>query len=224
MPNESLRTSPNGLELITQFEGLRLQSYYCPAGKLTIGVGHVILASENIPKEITRQQAMDLLAKDVERFERGVRKNIRVTLNQNQFDALVSFTFNVGEGGLVDTNVARAVNDGRFADVPSALNAWTRAKVGSKMEILPGLVRRRAAEGELFARPTGDFAPWTRETLRQAQTVLARLGMYRLPVDGLWGPGTAAGVAEFAKRSGVSAGPSPSVGVPRDFLETLIGR
>lgn len=233
--NDAIKTSPAGLELITQFEGLRLDSYYCPAGKLTIGVGHVILPSETIPKTITKAQAMELLAKDVQRFEAGVRKNVRVPLTQPQFDALVSFTFNVGEGGLVDTNVARAVNDRRFADVPAALLAWTRARVNGKMEILPGLVRRRAAEGEMFSRladtpamvPVAaspkDFIPWTRDALRQAQTALARLGMYRLTVDGLWGPGTAGAVAEFAKRSGISAGASPAIGVPREFLDTLLG-
>lgn len=154
MANESRTTSPVGLDLITRWEGLKLDLYYCPAGKPTIGVGHVVVPGENLTK-ITREQAMEILAKDVARFERALRKHTTVELNSNQFDALVCFLFNVGEGGIIGTGVQAAVNTQRFQDVPAALAKWNR--VNGKPH--PGLINRRKSEGELFVRPVEEPAP-----------------------------------------------------------------
>lgn len=223
--NENLKTSQPGLELITKWESCVLTPYVCPAGKLTVGVGHVVMPGEDFSKGITKEQAMELLRKDVGRFEKGVYRNITVELNQNQFDALVCFTFNVGEGGLVNTGVQRAVNASNFGDVPAALEQWAKARVNGVLKVLPGLLARRKSEGELFMRPLGWVAPamvpWTKASLTEAQTKLQRLGLYTSKIDGLWGPGTEQAIRAFANRSFTSAGKNPKAGVPQGFLDAL---
>lgn len=225
--NENLKTNQAGLDLIAKWEGCILKQYICPAGKPTIGYGHVVLPGESFPATITKEQAMDLLRKDVERFEKGVYRNVKVPLNENQFAALVSFTFNVGEGGLVKTNVGNAVNEGRFGQVPEALLAWSKARVNGEMKTLPGLYNRRKSEGELFLKPAEGtdpaqvFVGWTKDGLAVAQRKLQSLGLYLIKVDGIWGPATAKAVAAFAEKSGVSAGPTPQAGVPQGYLDAL---
>ena len=225
--NENLKTNQAGLDLIAKWEGCVLKQYICPAGKPTIGYGHVVLPGESFPATITKEQAMDLLRKDVERFEQGVYRNVTVPLNENQFAALVSFTFNVGEGGLVNTNVGNAVNAGQFDQVPGALLAWSKARVKGVLQTLPGLHNRRKSEGELFVRPVVGsdpaqaFVTWTKDRLIVAQRKLQALGLYTIKVDGIWGPSTAKAVDDFAAQSGVSAGPTPQVGVPQGYLDAL---
>jgi lysozyme len=231
--NENLKTNQAGLDLIAKWEGLRLQQYICPAGKPTIGYGHVVLPGESFAKGITKEQAMDLLTKDVERFEQGVRRNVKVPLNENQFAALVCFTFNVGEGGLSPkTRVATLLNAGQFDQVPGALLEWSKARINGQLQTMTGLFRRRQSEGELFAKPCADaplgdpalvFVAWSKESLAQAQTKLQALGLYRVKVDGLWGPSTASAIAAFAEQAGVSAGTNPKAGVPQGFLDALNG-
>jgi len=142
------RIGKNGMDLIKRFEGLSLEPYRCSAGVLTIGYGstgpHVKLG-----QTITRAQAEMLLKLDLLRFEAAIARLVTVPLNQNQADALVSFAFNVGIGALEKSTLLKKLNDGDYNAVPSQLQRWNKA--GGK--VLPGLVRRRLAEGELFARP-----------------------------------------------------------------------
>ncbi len=228
--NENLKISQAGIDLITKWEGCILHQYICPAGKPTIGVGHVVLPGETFPAKITKEFAEELLAKDVERFERAIYKHITVCLNQHQFDALVSFTFNVGPGGIINTNVSRAVNEGRFNDVPGALEAWSRARVNGQMVVLKGLLNRRKSEGQLFVKPYDGalvcepppvIVPWTKDGLRAAQTRLAALGLYTKKIDGIWGPGTSSAIQTFARDSGESPGGRPEQGVTQAFLDEL---
>lgn len=138
-----MKTSVNGLNLIKTFEGCRLTAYKCPAGIWTIGVGHTGGIKQGMT--ITQAQADEYLRKDVERFEKAV--NVYVTklgLNQNQFDALVSFTFNGGEGML--QTLCKNRNAKQIADALLLYN-----KGGGK--VLPGLVKRREAERALFIKP-----------------------------------------------------------------------
>ena len=143
-----MKTGAEGLALIKAFEGLGLTAYLCPAGVATIGYGstgpHVKLGHT-----ITRTQAELLLKLDLLRFESAIARLVTVPLNQNQADALISFAFNVGIGALEKSTLLRKLNDGDYNAVPSQLQRWNKA--GGK--VLPGLVRRRLAEGELFARP-----------------------------------------------------------------------
>ncbi len=224
----NMKTSPNGLALITRWEGLKLNRYICPAGKPTIGVGHVILPSENIPDVITEKMAMELLSKDVERFERAVNRSITIELNQNQFDALVSFVFNVGEGGLRNTGVQRAVNEKRFSDVPKRLKDWSKAKVNGVSTVLQGLLNRRISEGELFMRPMdqkenlASYVSFTKDLLIQIQTNLSKIGFYTKKIDGLYGPGTKNAIESFASNNSITYKVDPSEGIRKDILDLIV--
>jgi lysozyme len=140
-----MKISPKGLAVIKQFEGLRLTAYKCPAGVLTIGYGSTG-AHVKPGMIITEQEAERLLLGDISRFEVGVQEVIKKTLTQGQFDALVSFSFNVGLGALRESTLAAKLKAG---DVVGAANEFARwNKAGGK--VLPGLVKRREAERALF--------------------------------------------------------------------------
>lgn len=142
-----MKTSPTGLALIQRFEGFSPVPYRCPAGLLTIGYGHVITAREkNSLERIEAVQAEALLAADVVVAEHALARFIRTSLSQNQFDALVSFTFNLGAGALQRSTLRRVVNRGEHEAVPHELMRWVWGG-GRK---LPGLARRRAAEAALY--------------------------------------------------------------------------
>jgi lysozyme len=132
-------TSAQGLQFIMDQEGVVLHPYQDQAGYATIGVGHLIKDGEDFPDYITREQAMELLAADVRRFERAVN-DYNLNLTQNQFDVLVSFSFNAGEGAL-----EQLLSHG-LDDVPNQLPRWTHA--GGR--VITALVNRRAAEVELW--------------------------------------------------------------------------
>lgn len=146
-----MRTSRRGLALIEEFEGFAAMPYHCPAGLLTVGYGHVIRPGEaaDYPWSITR--ARTVLAVDVQVAEAAVRRLIHVRLGQGQFDALVSFTFNLGAGRLQMATLRQVVNRGEHAAVPAQLARWVYA--GGR--VLPGLVRRRAAEIKLYQSDMG---------------------------------------------------------------------
>lgn len=142
-----MKTSSTGRALIRQFEGDQLKAYLCPAGALTIGVGHT--GSDVEPGQtITQAQSDALLAKDLEKFEAAVSRLVRVPLTQNQFDALVSFAFNLGAGALQSSTLLKKLNKGDYQGAGAEFGKWVKA--GGKT--LTGLVRRRAAEAALFAR------------------------------------------------------------------------
>lgn len=145
-----MRVTQEGLDLIRRFEGFRGEAYRDAVGVWTIGYGHTTMAG---PPRVTpglrlsREEAAAILARDVEKFSVGVRQAVTVPLNEAQFSALVSFAYNVGLGALRSSSVLKAVNAGDFAAVPQRLALWVKA--GGRA--LPGLVKRRAAEGALFS-------------------------------------------------------------------------
>jgi GH24 family phage-related lysozyme (muramidase) len=144
-----MKTSSKGISLIKAHEGLRLHAYLCPAGVWTIGYGHTSAAGEpTVVKgmRITNAEADSILRRDLAAFERGVARRVKVGLTQNQFDALVSFAFNVGLGAFERSTLLRKLNAGRYGDVPAELMKWTR---GGGRE-LPGLVNRRRDEAGLW--------------------------------------------------------------------------
>lgn len=154
--NENLFTSTNGLNFIAKWEGCILHVYKDIAGLPTIGVGHLIKPGENF-STITKDEALQLLAKDVSKCEAAIKNYIKIELNQNQFDALVSFSFNCGTGVLQNSGVAKAVNAGNFALVPIRLLDWCKYSVfenGVKvLKTNTGLFNRRKSEGELWSKP-----------------------------------------------------------------------
>jgi lysozyme len=144
-----MRMSDEGLALIKRFEGLRLVAYRDAVGVWTIGYGHTSMAGEPIVKpdlRISSDEADSILARDVDAFARGVRNLVTVNISDAQFSALVSFAYNVGLGAFKRSSVLAAVNAQQFDAVPRRLNLWSKA--GGR--ILPGLVKRRAAEAALF--------------------------------------------------------------------------
>lgn len=135
------------VELIKGFEGFSAKAYICPAGKPTIGYGH----TGNVRPEdtITKEEAEKLLAKDLEKFESGVKKLVKVPLNDNQFAALVSFAYNVGLGNFDTSTLLKQLNEGHYDLAADQFLRWTKG--GGKE--LPGLVKRRAAERAVFLTP-----------------------------------------------------------------------
>ncbi|SEE14291.1 lysozyme [Pseudomonas coleopterorum] len=142
-----MKTSSKGIALIKSAEGLRLKAYPDPGtGGLpwTIGYGSTSGVTRNMV--ITGAQAEEMLAEDLVRFECIVERAVRVPLNQGQFDALVSFTYNVGEGNFTKSTLLRKLNAGDTAGAAGQFSRWVHA--GGK--VLPGLVKRRAAERAMF--------------------------------------------------------------------------
>lgn len=147
-----MRTSKLGVNFIKRFEQLRLEPYKCSAGWWTIGYGHAISKTEKPSWEIDESQANKMLGMDLATSERAISRLIRVPLMQNQFDALVSFTFNLGSGALQRSTLRMKLNRGEFEDVPEEFLKWNKA--GGR--ILKGLTRRRLAEATIFMKGTNN--------------------------------------------------------------------
>lgn len=155
-------TSEEGIKLIKHFEGCHYHPYLCPALLWTVGYGHVLYPEQNrLPlaqrktfplhklhnRKWTQKEVDDLLRHDLQRFERGIHRLLpTVPLKQNQFDALVSFAFNLGLGTLQRSTVRSALLRGDEETAIDTLLLYRRA--GGK--ILKGLERRRAMEAQLF--------------------------------------------------------------------------
>lgn len=145
-----MKTSSAGLALIREHEGFSATPYICPGGKLTIGYGHVILPGEEYYGEIPRAEAETLLRQDVFLAEASVNRLVTVPLTQGQFDALVSFTFNLGAGALARSTLRRVLNEGDYPAAAAEFARWVWGGEAGQKAILPGLVRRRAAERAMF--------------------------------------------------------------------------
>ncbi len=133
--------------MIKCFEGLRAQVYLDTAGKPTIGYGHLLKSGESFPEGITEPEAERLLQHDIEVAERAVSRLIIVPLTDHQFDAIVSFTFNLGSAALQRSTLRRKINAGLNDEVPLELMRWIWAG-GRRCQ---GLMKRRKAEGEWYA-------------------------------------------------------------------------
>ena len=143
-----MNISQNGIELIKKFEGCRLEAYKCPAGILTIGYGQT--GSEvHLGQKITQEQAEKYLKQDITIHSNNVSRLVKAPLNQNQFDALVSFEYNVGYGNFASSTMLILLNQKKFTEAAAQFGRWVYAN----KKILQGLVKRRAAEKELFVKP-----------------------------------------------------------------------
>lgn len=147
-PTHGQSVSDVGLRLIEMFEGLSLDPYNDPVGHCTVGYGHLLHHGNcnGSERTISHDEARDLLRGDAGLAGSAVTNGITVDLSQAQFDALVSFVFNVGAGNFADSTLRRLLNQGSYDEVPTQLNRWVHAEGG----VLPGLVRRRDVEGRLF--------------------------------------------------------------------------
>ena len=211
--NDAMSTSKNGLEFISKWEGCILKPYKDIAGLRTIGVGHLIKPGENFPDgvEITKEKALEILANDVKLCEDSIKVRIKVPLNQNQFDALVSFGFNCGTGVYTISDACKALNEGKYEEFSQRILVWSKAKINGVLQINQGLYNRRKSEGELFSRSIDGkkvepvkMVNWTKESLVEAQTILTKLGLYAAKIDGLWGPSTSAALVKFAESKNVN--------------------
>ena len=110
--------SANGLKKLMEWEDVVLHRYRDAAGLWTIGCGHLIQPGEDFSKGLTTEQVLDLLADDLTRFEAAVNSKVTVELTQNQYDALVSFAFNVGVGAFQKSTLLKKLNQGLYSEVP----------------------------------------------------------------------------------------------------------
>lgn len=150
------KTSQTGIDLIKRFEGFVPTPYVCEGGKLTVGYGHVILPHEKDRlKHVTKEQAEAILRDDVVIAEDAVNRLVTVPITQGTFDALVSFTFNLGAGALQRSTLLELLNQKNYAAADKQLPRWVFA--GGKK--LRGLERRRAAEQELFQDAAVELEP-----------------------------------------------------------------
>lgn len=143
----------DGIDLIKRFEGFSRTVYFCPAGYPTIGYGHVVKDGEDFSNGIMEGEAEELLCQDAVIAERTVLRLINVPLTDGQFDALVSFTYNLGGGALQRSTLRRKINLEEHAEVPEQFMRWVWAG-GRKLK---GLVRRREAESRLYINPSLAF-------------------------------------------------------------------
>ena len=154
-----MQMSQHGLDLIKQWEGFELKVYKDSAGFPTIGVGHLLTRSEltsgkivinGVPVQyaggLTIQQVLDLLSQDVSPAAQTVTNSVKVTLDQNQFDALTSFTFNVGGGAFTGSTLLRLLNQSQYDQVPTQLRRWNK----SNGQVVQGLINRRENEIKLW--------------------------------------------------------------------------
>ena len=157
-----MKVSENALAMIRHHEGVRMRPYRCPASLWTVGVGHLLYPAQaampvsdrlQFPLRAeddrvwTAEQVDALLAQDLVRFERGVARYCPAAVNsQGQFDALVSFAFNVGLGNLQRSSIRMRYNRGDIEGAADAFLMWTKAAG----KVLPGLVKRRQDERAMF--------------------------------------------------------------------------
>ena len=145
-----MKTSDKGLQLIKQFEGFRARPYLCPAGVPTIGYGATYYPDGKKvtmrDKPVSEADATAMLRSMLVQYENGVERYVQVPITQGQFDALVSFAYNLGLAALKGSTLLRLVNERNFVGAAAQFSRWNKASG----KVLPGLTRRREAERKLF--------------------------------------------------------------------------
>ena len=152
-----LSVSRSAVELIMAFEGFRAKSAQLDDGRWTIGYGHTATAREGA--EISAADAEALLLYDLIHAAHAVNEHVFAPLNQNQFDALVSFAFNIGARAFKGSPTVRRLNEGRTLEAALAMELWRKADLEGERIVIDALVRRRAAEKALFLKPMDGWVP-----------------------------------------------------------------
>ncbi|WPY01470.1 Phage-related lysozyme (plasmid) [Candidatus Trichorickettsia mobilis] len=146
-----MNISQKGIDLIKKFEGFSPTPYHCPAGKMTIGYGHVVQAStERYNSPITEADAERMLLNDVKTAETTISKGVHVPLTQGQFDALVSLIYNWGGVGFLKSQGLKYLNSYDYRLAAEEFFSEEKGIVKVHGTVLPGLVRRRQAEWDLW--------------------------------------------------------------------------
>lgn len=245
------KISKAGLEFISKWEGIVLHPYLDVASLWTIGVGHLIKATDSFSSmtnqqvkellqskdkshqyatsKISREEAMQLLESDVAVVENSLVQNIKVPLTQNQFDALISFGFNCGTGVFKTSGACKALNEGKYEEVPNKLLDWSKVRINGELRVNKGLLSRRTAEGQLFSRKdvqviqtagVQTLVSLNKENLINIQTKLKNLGFYVGKIDGISGPLTKEAMRRFAEQKNLLSEVS-DVGVTSSWIAAL---
>jgi len=203
-----MRITDEGIALIKQWEGLRLEAYRDLGNVWTIGYGHTATAREGM--SITEAEAERLLRFDLEEFQNAVNDAVRVELTPNQFAALVSWTYNVGVMAMRRSTLLKRLNAGDYEAVPAELAKWNRVK-GHRV---PGLANRRAAEAGLWARGAYVASREMQPDAGQASTAqaLTSTGTGKAAV-GVGAAGVLSTVAQHSDAMGAMGNLGPVVGV-----------
>lgn len=149
------KTSENGIKILKDHEGKRNDAYPDQVGVWTICYGHTTQGGPppvHQGMKLSDKECEDLLKKDLGKFEAAVNRLVKVPLTQNQFDALVSFTFNQGEGTLGGSDLLKKLNDKDYNGAANEFKKYNKPGQGSSV-VVPGLVVRRQKEEELFRKP-----------------------------------------------------------------------
>lgn len=155
-----MKIQTKGKRLIKESESLKLVAYLCPAGIPTIGYGTtkgVTLEDVKNKRKITKAQAEAFFERDLEVYEKAIYALCTVEPNQNQFDAMVSLTYNIGISAFKTSSVLRLHNKGKFIDASRAFNLFNKARVNNVLTVVRGLVIRRAKESALYLEPTHEL-------------------------------------------------------------------
>lgn len=196
-----------GIQLIKAFEGLYLDAYLDPVGIPTVGYGHT--NDVYMGMSITEAEADQLLQQDLERFEAAVEDAVEVEINENQFSALVSFSFNLGAGSLFRSTLLKLLNQGEFEKAAQEFPRWNQAGY----QPLLGLTRRRLAERALFlSKPWKVFQKYELlkltspriqgEYVRYIQQALQKTGL-ELDINGVFNEQTDKAAKQFQEQKGL---------------------
>jgi len=148
------RVSRAAIDLIKRFEGYRQAAAQLPDGRWTIGHGHTLTARQGA--EVSQDDAEALLLYDLIAVAHALNEAVFTPLTQNQFDALASFTFNIGLDNFHQSGVLRRLNEGALIQAACAMELWRKANIGGERIVIDALVRRRACEKALFLTPPGE--------------------------------------------------------------------
>ena len=225
-----MRISEKGLAMIEKFEGCLLKASNKLDGVWTIGYGQTgRYYGKRVRRGMTTTKAEAhawLRDHSIKTYEDAVTQAVKVPLNQNQFDALVSFTYNVGVGALKQSTALRKLNAGDYAGAADALTMWTKCR----RKVLAGLVRRRKEERALFLTPVTQVKNAEDGLLRKGDTGAAiKLLQHRLNLvgsqlteDGIWGVQTDSAVRGYQYKAGLTVdgvvGPKTQAALVRDAI------
>jgi GH24 family phage-related lysozyme (muramidase) len=223
-----LRTSAAGLQLIKSFEGFRETASQLPGGRWTIGHGHVRTAREGLT--ISEKDAEDLLILDLKPVEDAIATSVFAPLMQNQFDALVSFVFNISPAQFRESDILRNLNAGDFLAAANGFDLWRRARLNGRVMVVDALVRRRAAEKSLFLdHPSGRVAAPTPVVKPEMDVSEAVRTTYTQDADEDAAPrqtpqGGSMDIAEavrrLAERTREAISPAPEIPLPQGAVVT----
>jgi lysozyme len=203
-----------GLKLLQTFEGLYLEAYKDPVGVWTIGWGCTEGICEGM--KITKAQAESMLKKELVQFEAAVAKAVEVEINDNQYSALISFSYNLGVRSLFESTLLKYLNQGNYQEAADQFLVWDKAQIGTRLQVLPGLARRRRAERSLFLSESWEWARYWEpdrvlrlaesgqplvqgDDVLQVQKALIKAG-FEIQADGFFGLETDQKIRQFQQQ------------------------